>query len=316
MGDVANLSTALLEQIYGSHEAMHAFGRLVVSRAMGKAGSGVTTITLTDASYARAFLNFVHVTTNVSATTPAVLALDAETKCAMDHLGVAVVRVWRPAGWDRDRWFLVLKTHPIMMALERGVRVIFSEMDCFWLRDPLDWLQIRVVSEPKCNGCREPADMLVEQHRFERLGEPNYGFFIVNSTIETIRWCRGLLSWALSEHFESKMDQKVWYFALAGVNNKTEGDTYRAGGIAESALQHRLRFNHIPYEALPHFGRFNGGPKIRTADIHFVRSHAPFAIHMWGDAGQQRIGKAAQMGSLFIDDVSTAGGCNHTSNYT
>ena len=118
------------------------------------------------------------------------------------------------------------------------------------------------------------------------------------------------------EHFESKMDQKVWYFALAGVNNKTEGAAYRAGGIAESALQHRLRFNHIPYEALPHFGRFNGGPKIRTADIHFVRSHAPFAIHMWGDAGQQRIGKAAQMGSLFIDDVSTAGGCNHTSNYT
>ena len=130
MGDVANLSTALLEQIYGSHEAMHAFGRLVVSRAMGKAGSGVTTITLTDASYARAFLNFVHVTTNVSATTPAVLALDAETKCAMDHLGVAVVRVWRPAGWgwdlpplpERTTLRMVPKVPRLIILLKRRIR--------------------------------------------------------------------------------------------------------------------------------------------------------------------------------------------------
>ncbi len=106
-------------------------------------------------------------------------AYDDASKCAFDALGVAAVRVHQPRRWSRNRFFVVLKTHPALLALKAGYRVVFSEMDIFWLRDPLDWVRTRNVSRIFRN-CSEPADMLVAKHRHGH--EANYGFFIANST--------------------------------------------------------------------------------------------------------------------------------------
>ena len=133
--------------------------------------TGVIVLTLTAYNYARAFANFKYITQNISRATPAVLAYDAASKCAFDALGVAAVRVHQPKRWSRNRFFIVLKTHPALLALKAGYRVVFSEMDVFWLRDPLRRIPLY---------CSEPADMLVSRHRHGQVA--NYGFFIANST--------------------------------------------------------------------------------------------------------------------------------------
>jgi hypothetical protein len=181
---VATASAAVqLTDIYGGQIHMRHFQSRMVKDARD---TGVIVLTLTAYNYARAFANFKYITKKLSTTTPAVLAYDDASKCAFDALGVAAVRVRQPKRWSRNRFFIVLKTHPTLLALKAGYRVIFSEMDIFWLRDPLEFVQTRNVSRIFRN-CSEPADMLVAKHRHGH--EANYGFFIANSTDAVLILC-------------------------------------------------------------------------------------------------------------------------------
>lgn len=153
--------------------------------------------------------------------------------------------------------------------LERGVRVVFSEIDVFWKKDPLSLLT--------------GASLLMEQHDYARLFEVNVGFFIAVPANDTRRVFSNVRRWlnmpGRGQKWCGTYDQAIFDFAIRCVtshkllNNCNVTDAEQRT-LCDTMFQgsHRGRpvnWEYIPWEAVPHpprglhFGQNASDPEMR-----------------------------------------------------
>ena len=280
---------------------------------------GVATITFTDWVYHDAFDNWVHATTNVASTIPIVFALDNATYnffASRDVLTLAIIdsranSTGESSAAVANQLFggaLYVKCSMTRRLLDLRLRVIFSEMDVFWLADPL-------LLEDKS------LDLQVPQQAYD-VSPTNNGFFIAQPTSRARRFFSSLEQWAAKQIYGSGtpcLDQRVFDYSMRG-ELPTLARCFREVGAAfprsanmtEAAIAIRgiaffsqltpqtsgasvtfssaamddtewLHWRYIPFELLPHPYKFNSGPQYPPYDM--IAIGGAVAVHLWRTIG-------------------------------
>jgi hypothetical protein len=261
----------------------------------------VVATTLADLRYEGAFANWVIGVRNAGIA-PLAVATDNTTEKRFNALRVACLGLALPSRWNcgngtvpRDRLFLVAKIWPALMLTALGKKVIFSEMDIFWLRNPRSIIDTRV-------------DLQVSQHAYEPDAEVNFGFFVCQPTTEIAILLSNLYAWSMSDEYHDCMDQKVFDFAIRGPNQKIYRHCWNHMATADIrhmrrafAFRPTLRWAYIPYGVLPH-------SKL-TQDVR--ESGGVVAVHLWSSEGSPavRVGLAKRLG--FWNPPHLGGVCAH-----
>jgi hypothetical protein len=249
-------------------------------------------MTYTDASYEGAFANWMHCVTRVARAVPAVIALDMRTAEYFAIAGAPVIFVYdsrqdtvqessRSATNQENGGVLFIKGAFTKRLLDEGLRVIFSELDVFWLADPL-LIEDRSV------------DIQVVQQGYND-DVINSGFWIAQPSVGARGLFGRIEDWVRSPYYFPCNDQHLYNMALRGtapnkrtvVNNCSPRNhsvlqaallTLTGRGGAQSVAP--LRWKHIPLQLIPHpFKFYKSGPQQPPWDV--ISFGGAIAVHLW-----------------------------------
>lgn len=258
-------------------------------------------MTYTDASYQDAFANWMHCVTQVARSAAAVIALDELTAEYFHGAGAAVIFAYdsranttqessRAVANQETGGVLYMKGAFTRRLLDQGLRVIFSELDIFWLADPL------LVED-------RSVDIQVAQQGYT--GDViNSGFWIAQPTIAARALFKRMERWFLSPHYFPCNDQHYYNMAVrwAAPTLRAMAVNCRPRNISAALhmLGGHLRWKHIPLQLMPHpFKFFKSGPQQPPWDV--ISFGGAIAVHLWrtiaGNPPAQRIQCARRMAS-------------------
>ena len=247
-------------------------------------------IGFSDYVYRDAFDNWINAARNVAFSVPAFIALDIRTA---DHFARASVPVLigldSRAQSGRDSAGLVahqtmapgdvyLKTFFTSVLLEAGLRVIFSEMDIFWLADPL------LIEDPT-------VDVQVEQQGYSD-GGINMGFWIAQPTRGARQLFKRIHIFATSPAYFPCLDQFFYDYAVRGAeilhlcHRHTNAAQRKGANMTLAKLMLRgeggagPNWKHIPIELLPHPFKWSGS-RPNQPPYETVALGSAVAVHLW-----------------------------------
>lgn len=284
--------------------------------SLARAGAGgVATVTMTDIKYEAAFANWLK-TATLSCTTPVVVAFDDPSHLWFRSRSVLAINMaqLRPKNYTTQRASLLAKTLIPKLLLDAGLRVVFSEMDVFWKRNPVQLLENRSV------------DLQVSGHSWQP--EVNYGFWIAQPTTPMRLALSRLLTYVLSSHYVDCHDQKVFDFAVRG----TYLDSH--GRLDHTRLCFAHDWHHLPCNC-NRIRRENTSLRTMVNLLRPARSRMPLrweyialgavthhpvpqnasrtavAAHIWTQVGSPRARiHEAQRSGFWARDADFEGGCN------
>ena len=212
--------------------------------------------TFTNSKYVSGFSNWLN-GARASLTMPAVMATDEETYAWFTARGVDVILLADATGTlarKPHNRFTYLRTAATMRLLRLGCLVVFSELDVFWIHDPLLLLNPAV-------------DFQVSEQGY--VNKVNPGFFIAQPTPRAIALMESLNRWLSRPDYTHCWDQALFEFALgrddAGARNLLAKACGRnpefnlgatVAALAPNATR-GLRWEVIPFEILPHPFKFH-----------------------------------------------------------
>jgi hypothetical protein len=184
--------------------------------------------------------------------------------------------------WSGPRDIGLVKFVTTSNLLHRGIDVLVSEMDVFWLRNPLPFLLGSTVGaqqwQPEtCHWCRrtqgqrppfasaEEADLQISGHAL--IAQVNIGFYFLRSNARTQRFMQQLLQYHKANHGD-RFDQIEFDELLGNLNNLPQtamGTITNAVGGSRGIQQ--LRWRKLDYNF------FAGGDGVDFRD-RLVTVHA------------------------------------------
>ena len=260
---------------------------------MIKARTGVmpaAVVGFSDYAYRDAFDNWINAARTLASSVPAFVALDNRTAAHFAGAGVPVVigldsraesaraSAGALAHQTAAPGDLYLKTFLTLVVLDAGLRVIFSEMDIFWLADPL------LIEDPR-------VDLQVSQQGYVD-GGINFGFWIAQPTPGARRLFERITNFALSSAYFPCLDNFFYDYAVRGANILNLCHRHTSGAARKGAnvtlAQQMLRgegdpgprWKHIPVQLLPHPFKWSGG-RPNQPPYETVALGNAVAVHLW-----------------------------------
>jgi hypothetical protein len=159
------------------------------------------TFTYSNYAYASGFDNWLHGVES-ALSTPVVGAMDAQTHAAFVRRNVSVIRLYDSKAAPLSTRSLYIKAEVTHRLLAVGLKVIFSEMDVFWVNDP------QLVEDPT-------LDLQCSEQGFGK-DDLNLGFFLAQPTLAARSLFQRLARWPSSAHYIHCWDQALFDFAVRG----------------------------------------------------------------------------------------------------
>ena len=159
------------------------------------------TFTYSNYAYASGFDNWLHGVES-ALSTPVVGAMDAQTHAAFVRRNVSVIRLYDSKAAPLSTRSLYIKAEVTHRLLAAGLKVIFSEMDIFWVNDP------QLVEDPT-------LDLQCSEQGFGK-DDLNLGFYLAQPTLAARSLFQRLARWPSSAHYIHCWDQALFDFAVRG----------------------------------------------------------------------------------------------------
>jgi len=243
-----------------------------------------------DYAYQNAFDNWINAARNVAFSVPAFMGLDDRTAAHFVRARVPVVIALDSRAESASQSSqtvahqtqapgdLHLKTLGTLVLLNAGLRVIFTEMDIFWLADPL------LIEDPR-------VDLQVSQQGYSD-GGINLGFWIAQPTPGAKELFERISNFATSPAYFPCLDQFFYDYAVRGTDilhlchRHTAGASRKANvTVAKQMLRGKgadggPRWKHIPIQLLPHPFKWSGG-RPNQPPYETVALGNAIAVHLW-----------------------------------
>ena len=243
-----------------------------------------------DFAYKNAFDNWINAARNVASSVPAFVGLDDRTAAHFDSADVPVLIALDSRAESASQSSQIvahqtqapgelhLKTLGTLVLLNAGLRVIFTEMDIFWLADPL------LIEDPR-------VDVQVSQQGYSD-GGINMGFWIAQPTPGAKQLFERIANFATSPAYFPCLDQFFYDYAVRGTeilrlcHRHTDGASHKANVTAAKQM---LRGNgadpgphwkHIPIQLLPHPFKWSGS-RPNQPPYETVSLGNAIAVHLW-----------------------------------
>ena len=243
-----------------------------------------------DYAYKDAFDNWINAARNVAFSVPCFAALDLRTADHFAAAGVPVVIALDSreesasqssqavAHQTQAPGELYLKTFMARLLLEAGLRIVFTEMDIFWLADPMLIEDRRVDVQALQQGYSD--------------GGLNFGFWIAQPTPGAIQLFERVHTFASSPAYFPCLDQFFYDYAVRGsdilhlCHRHTGGASRKANVTAAKEMLRSKgadggpRWKHIPIQLLPHPYKWSGG-RPNQPPYETVALGNAIAVHLW-----------------------------------
>lgn len=159
------------------------------------------TFTYSNIAYSTGFDNWIYCATT-ALTTPVVGAMDRQTQVAFARRNVSTIFLFDSQSVELARRSLYIKAEFVHRLLGAGLKVIFSEMDIFWVNDP------HLIED-------RSLDIQVSEQGYGK-DDLNLGFFLAQPTRAARTLFRRLARWPHHPHYVHCWDQALFDYAVRG----------------------------------------------------------------------------------------------------
>lgn len=181
--------------------AARAFQAQVLPLAPARSIAPAVVYTYTNIAYEAAFDNWLHCVA-ASLATPVVAAMDKATLAAFARRNVTAVLLLDSASKPLGQRSLYIKAELSRRLLSAGLKLIFSEMDIFWINDP------HLIEDPS-------VDLQVSEQGFGK-EDLNLGFFLAQPSEASVALFSRLSRWPHASGYVHCWDQAFFDFAVSG----------------------------------------------------------------------------------------------------
>ena len=231
LGNIEN-DTSLAAFVAAAAAKAHERQRLQLPLATPRTLTPAVTFTYSNFAYESGFANWLFCTA-AALTTPIVGAMDRPTYDWFERRNVSVILLHDSQLAPLAQRSLYIKAELTQRLLGEGLKVIFSEMDIFWINDP------QLLEDAT-------LDLQASEQGFGK-DDLNLGFYMAQPTRAARQLFRRLARWPYAPGYVHCWDQALFDYAVRGSFRILEEECKHAvkGATSREQLRLGLRDRHV-----------------------------------------------------------------------